>query len=97
MAKRRAKQEAPTGQLGDWLEEIPPEVQKCADAYDAAHTAKSKAQAKLNTAKESLIDSMKEHGCKKVRIRNGEKFLELGATDKIAYKKPSEKKPEDQD
>ena len=96
MAKKRAAA-APAGQLGDWLDEIPPEVQKLADAYDAAHTAKSKAQAKLHTAKDSLIESMKENDCRKVRIRNGEKFLELGATDKVSYKKPAEKKPEDQD
>jgi hypothetical protein len=96
MAKKKAAA-APKGQLGDWLEQIPEEVQKLADAYDAAHTSKSKASAKLNTAKDSLIESMKEHGCSKVRIRNGEKFLELGATDKVCYKKPADKKPEDQD
>lgn len=95
MAKKRAKA-APVGQLGDWLEEIPEEVQKCADAYDSAHTAKSKAQGKLNTAKDSLIESMKANNCSRVRIRNGETFLELGATDKVSYKKPKEK-PEDQD
>lgn len=95
MAKKKASR-IPAGQLGDWQPEIPEEVQKAADTYDAAHTAKSKAQAKLNTAKDSLIESMKEHGVKKVRIRNGEKFLELGATDKVSYKKPQEK-PEDQD
>lgn len=91
-----AKKLIPAGQLGDWQEEIPDEVQKAADAYDAAHTAKSKAYAKLNTAKDSLVESMKEHGVQRVRIRNGEKFLELGATDKVSYKKPKEK-PEDQD
>lgn len=94
MAKKKP---VPAGQLGDWQEEIPEEVQRFADAYDAAHTAKSKASAKLNTAKDSLIESMKANGCSRVRIRNGEKFLELGATDKVSYKKPKEKPGEEED
>ena len=89
MAKKKAAA-APNGQLGDWLEQIPEEVQKLADAYDAAHTSKSKASAKLNTAKDSLIESMKEHGCSKVRIRNGEKFLVLDVKDGVKYQKPEE-------
>ncbi len=98
MAKKKAARAVPAGQLGDWQDEIPEEVQSAADAYDAAHTAKSKAAAKLNTAKDSLIESMKANDVRRVRIRNGEKFLELGATDKVSYKKPASKKDdEDQD
>ena len=88
MAKKKA-----TGQLGDWLEEIPEDVQNAADAYDKAHTAKSKADGKLNTAKESLIDKMRERKIKRVRVRNGAKFLVLGATAKVVYEKPAEEKP----
>jgi hypothetical protein len=80
----------PAGQLGDWQDEIPEEVQKCADAYDSAHTAKSKAQAKLNTAKDSLIESMKANNCPRVRIRSGEKFLVLDVKDGVRYEKPKE-------
>lgn len=87
MAKNRV---VPAGQLGDWQDEIPDEVQKCADAYDAAHTSKSKASANLTTAKDSLIESMKEHGVNRVRIRNGEKYLVLDIKDGVRYEKPKE-------
>ncbi len=85
MAKKK-----PAGQLGDWLEDIPDEVQKAADAYDAAHTAKSKAAGKLNTAKDSLIESMKANDVRRVRIRNGEKFLVIDTKDGVKYEKPKE-------
>lgn len=88
MAKKKAA--VPAGQLGDWQEEVPDEVQKCADAYDASHTAKGKASAKLNTAKDSLIESMKENSVNRVRIRNGEKFLVLDVKDGVRYEKPKE-------
>lgn len=90
MAKKRAQSEAPDGQLGDWLEKIPKRVQECADAYDAAHTAKGKASAKLNSAKDTLIEAMKEHEIQRVRIRNGEKFLVLDVKDGVRYEKPKE-------
>jgi hypothetical protein len=97
MAKKRTLERGviPAGQLADWLDEIPAEVQKLADAYDAAHTSKSKAAAKLNTAKDSLIESMKEHRCGKVRIRNGEKFLVLDVKDGVKYEKPKEPTAQD--
>lgn len=88
MAKKRAA--VPAGQLGDWQEEIPKRVQECADAYDAAHTAKGKASAKLNTAKDTLIEAMKENDIRRVRIRNGEKFLVLDVKDGVRYEKPKE-------
>ena len=79
MAKKAV---AKKGQLGDWLDEVPDAVQDAADEYDKAHTtAKSNAQGKLNTAKENLIENMRLHGIKKVRIRNGEKFLVVSARD----------------
>ena len=64
-----------------------------ADAYDKAHTAKTRAQGKLNTAKETLIERTRANGFNKVRIRNGEKFLVVAATEKIRYEKPKEDKP----
>lgn len=85
MAKRK-----PKGQLGDWLDEVPEAVQDAADEYDKAHSAKTKAQGKLNTAKDTLIEKMREAGVKKVRIRNGEKILKLSEMDKITYAKPEE-------
>lgn len=92
MAKKAAKK-APTGQLGDWLDKVPAAVQAAADDYDKAHTTKSKAQGKLNTAKENLIASMRANGVTKVRIRNGDKILVVNAMDKISYAKPDESIP----
>jgi len=85
MAKRQ-----PKNQLGDWLEEVPDAVQDAADAYDKAHTAKSKADGKLNTAKERVIEQMKDHNCPRVRVRNGAKILVLASTDKVKYEKPAD-------
>jgi hypothetical protein len=87
MAKKNS---VPNGQLGDWGDKVPKGVQDAADAYDKAHTAKTKAQGSLNTAKETLVEKMRAAGVKKVRIRNGEKFLKISSTDKITYEKPQE-------
>jgi len=56
MAKKKA---TPKGQLGDWLDAIPEEVQEAADAYDKAHSAKSKAKGKLNTARDVPIEKIR--------------------------------------
>ena len=85
MAKKRTKI-TPAGQLGDWLED----VHGAADAYDKAHTSKTKSQGKLNTAKDTLIEKMRFNKVEKVRIRNGAKILIVSATDKITYEKPEE-------
>lgn len=77
-------------ELADWSDKYPEAVQEAADDYDKAHTAKSKAQAKLNTAKDVLVDKMQEHQIQRVRIRNGEKFLVIDSTDRIKYEKPAE-------
>jgi hypothetical protein len=92
MAKKAAAKKPP-GQLGDWLDKVPEAVQGAADDYDKAHTAKSKAQGKLNTAKENLIAKMRAHNIPKVRIRNGDKFLVISAMDKITYEKPADSVP----
>jgi hypothetical protein len=91
-----AKKKAPNGQLGDWQDSVPEEVQTAADEFDKAHTAKGKAAGKLNTAKDNLVATMRANGVESVRIRNGEKRLVIGSTDKINYKKPAAK-PEDSD
>lgn len=76
--------------LGDFADKYPEAVQTAADEYDKSHSAKSKAQGKLNTAKDNLVSAMKEHNCPRVRIRNGEKFLVIDSTDRIKYEKPAE-------
>lgn len=87
----KATKDAPAGQLGNWLDDVPEEVQELADAYDKAHTAKSNALGKLNTARDNLIAKMKETGCKRCPIRNGDKFLELEQDAKVRIKKPKDK------
>lgn len=92
-AKKKAapkKAASKQGQLGDWLDKVPKHIQDAADEYDAAHRAKTKAQGKLNTAKEKLIEKMKKYKVPKVRVRNGEKWLRIDATDKVIYEKPQE-------
>lgn len=86
-----AKARKPKGQLGDWLDDIPEAVQKAADEYDKAHTDAQKAKGKFNTAKQNVIDKMREHKVKRVPIRNGEKFLVFRAKDGVVIKKPQEK------
>ena len=82
----------PEGQLAAWLDQIPEEVQTAADAYDEAHQAQQEAKAATNSAREKVIETMKEHDCQRVPIRNGEKILTLGVTDKVTIEKPT--KPE---
>jgi hypothetical protein len=89
MAKRPPKN-GEQQELADWGDKYPAEVQDAADDYDKAHSAKSKAQGKLNTAKDVLVDKMQEHQVPRVRIRNGEKFLVIDSTNRIKYEKPAE-------
>lgn len=77
-------------QLGDWQDQIPPEVASAAADYDSAHTAANKAKGTLNTAKDNLIGKMRDTGCLRCPIRNGEKFLELKETEGVKYAKPKE-------
>lgn len=72
---------------------IPDEVKEAAEEYDSAHKAKGKAAKRFNNAKTKLLEAMEEHGVDRVKIRNGEKYLEHEVTDKINYKKPEDLKP----
>ena len=95
MAKKKAASKPPAGQLGDWLDDVPDEVLALAEVYDKAHTAKSKASAKLNTAKDNLIAGMEEHECPRCPIRNGSKHLVLDESKSIKYKKPQSRDDDD--
>jgi len=74
-------------------ETVPDEVKQAAEEYDAAHKAKAKAAKQFNNAKTKLLEAMEEHCVERVKIPNGEKFLEHEVTDKINYKKPEDLKP----
>lgn len=79
------------GELGDWQPKIPKKVQDAADEYDKAHSAKSKATAALNTAKDNLIVAMRETKTERCPVRNGQKILVHDNLDKIRYEVPKKK------
>lgn len=76
------------GQLADWGDSIPESVADAAEAYDAAHAAKTKAAGELNTARDNLIAAMVEMGVSRCPIRGGAKYLKLMHKDAVAYDKP---------
>lgn len=80
----------------DWQDQYPEPVMALAEEYDKAHTAHQKTKGKLTTAKENLIEAMKEHDCPKVRIRNGEKFLRLTHTEQVKIEKPKQDDGDDE-
>ena len=84
----------------DWADKVPGPVQEAADGYIQALTAKGRAHGKFNTAKDLLIETMKEAKCSRVRVtyRDSEKIIELEELDKLKVRKPEEpadKPPED--
>lgn len=83
MAKQQALNE-------EWVDQVPEAVQEAADAYDEAHGKHQKSKEKLNTAKERVIERMKETGCPRVKIRNGEKWLVLHDHETVKIEKPQE-------
>ena len=78
---------------------VPRSVQKAADAYNDALLKKGRAIAAFNTAKDKVLDAMKEHGIKKVRVMKeggGFRLFEHDTTDKITAKVVKEKQDEDE-
>lgn len=87
MAKKRAKpaeteavkepesEEIPKGQLGDWKDKIPKQVQEAADEYVKTFREANAAREKKNAAMDRCIAVMREHGVPRIRIDEGGKFL----------------------
>jgi hypothetical protein len=94
-AKKADAKGSPPGQLGDWLDEVPDNVQELADKYDAAHRAKAKATSAFNTARDGLIEAMREAGCKRVRVRSGDKLVVLSDEWKVTLEQPKDDKGAD--
>jgi hypothetical protein len=65
----------PKGQLGDWGDKIPQEVQDAADEYVASLREANKAREQKNAAEDRCIAKMREHGVPRIRIDEGGKFL----------------------
>lgn len=77
-------------QLGDWGDKIPPKVAEAAEVYDKAHAKAQKVKGEFNKAKDELIEAMRETGCMRCPIRNGEKFLQLQEKDSVRFDKPKQ-------
>lgn len=84
----------------DWKPEPPQEVQEKATAYRQAMDKKAKAATAFKTAKQNLIESMKQHGLTLVRVpvKEGFKNLRLETTEGVkleAVKEPVEVEDDD--
>lgn len=100
MAKKMAKppkdeKTIPPGQLGDWLDKIPEAVKDAAEEYDKLFSQRSKLNGKLNTAKENVIQAMKDEKCDRCPVRNGAKVLVLDETKKVVYETPKKQDVDD--
>lgn len=70
-----------------WEDEVPAPVQQAADEYIEALRGCNAAREEMNLAKDACIEAMKEHGCAKLRIDEGKKWLVLEAADKLKTQK----------
>lgn len=84
------KTKVPDGQLADWQEEVPEAVQDAVDEYVKSLRIKNKATEKLNSRKEVVIETMKEHDVDHVRIDEGKKVLMLSEMDILKIEKAKE-------
>ena len=86
--------------LGDMVPEVPEDVQERADAYASALRKLGGAKGKLNTAKEVLIQAMKDADISEVKIYSGNKRIVLTAKDTLKIKKvkdrPSDAESDDE-
>lgn len=76
----------PEGQLGDWMDEVPEDVQKAGDDYYKARQELAKATSKRDARKDQFIAAAREHGVEKVRIHvpgKPDKVLVVGKKDTI--------------
>ena len=65
----------PAGQLGDWKEVLPKEVQDAVDKYIDAMRESNAMREQKNAAKEACIEAMSNHEIERVRIDEGGKYL----------------------
>lgn len=82
-----SSESVPSGQLGDWLEEIPVEVRDAADSYISVLREYNAAKESMNYEKQNCIEKMKEHGVTRVRIDEGGKYLVCEDTVKLKTEK----------
>jgi hypothetical protein len=82
-----ARQKSLETEDGEILKPAPKKVQDAADAYASALRKLGNGKAKLNTAKDVLIDEMKKADCKTVEIDEGHKRIVLSEKDTLKIKK----------
>lgn len=95
MAKKRTTktvEETPQFRQTEFIKrhKIDDESLKAAQEYASAHSAKSKADAKLKTKKENLIAIMEEKGHERIPVQLGgvQKMVHHETTDKITFEVP---------
>ena len=88
-----SEESVPKGQLGDWREKVPEEVQKATEDYVASLRDANKAREAMNNAKSQCLAVMDEHNIDSVPIDEGGKRLVRYSEMKLRTKK-AEDEPE---
>jgi len=88
MAKKRVQPGGIQPPLNsEWQDEIPEPVNVAVDEYLKAMRAKNKLAEKERLTREKCIETMKEHGIKKLRIDDGKQWLECEDTNRLKTRK----------
>lgn len=96
MAKN--KQSVPDGQLGDWLEEVPDDLQASADAVANAREKFNKANKDKDTAEENLKQSFRDNPeSTRVRVETKQGPKVYRRRDVLTVATEALKKQEDED
>jgi hypothetical protein len=86
-AQPATEESVPPGQLGDWREKIPPEVQRATDEYVSSLREANKAKEAMNNAKSNCLAVMDEYDIDSVPIDEGGKRLVRFSEMKLKTKK----------
>jgi len=79
--------EVPAGQLGDWKEVLPKEVQDAVDEYVECMRETNEARGRKNAARDKCIEMMEAHEIERVPIDDGGKFLVCESVQKLKTEK----------
>lgn len=79
--------EVPPGQLGDWKEVLPKEVQDAVDDYVECMREANEARGRKNAARDKCIEMMEAHEIERVPIDDGGKFLVCENVQKLKTEK----------
>lgn len=79
--------EVPPGQLGDWKQVLPKEVQDAVDEYVEAMRESNEASGRKTAARDKCIEMMEAHEIERVEIDDGGKFLVCERVQKLKTEK----------